>query len=259
MRIPALLTSCILIAPIGVSAQDLQYRSAMSFEIAGSPMQRPVQEITFSIKNKSVRMDMNIGDGKMTTFVDYANRKMIVLMPTGETMEHQLPAHVIPDSATATKVSEKLKIDDTGERTKFLGYDATRLLVSMKMDAFSSAMPGITPPKEGEELVSVIEAWIATDTLLTRIYDENIGAFSGGTPIPSEILAKTKFKGFPLRMTMVMGSAPSNAAISANDVIQGKANGFSPLMRMVNEVKEIKTAVLDPALFVVPKDSKPKQ
>ena len=269
MRISVLLTSFVFAGAIGANAQDLQYRSTFTAEMAGVSNPMGEREITMYVKGKLVRMEMESGLGmSMTAFVDYPNRKMIAVL-NDDVRELPLPVPDVSkmDSVAVRQAMEGFIIKETGETKEWYGYATKRMLTlapdftKMPGGADIAKMPGAPALGDNERLVMAGETWVATDTMLKRVYLENVTAMNSGLGgAPSVLTDLNKDFGFPIRMTMLLGRAPKTVNITAEEIIAGTAKDFQVMMRVVTETKEIKTGPLDPALFVAPKVSeKPKQ
>ena len=263
MRIPVMLTSLIFATTVGANAQDLQYRMNISTEIAGSPMKMPASDILFSIKDGKMRMDVELPSPRfdvatpevqMTALLDRANRKIIMLLPDGEIMEQALPTIPDVDTAAQAKLNETVVVQEKAELQTISGFETRRVLAMVDMPEFETPVPGMPTRNENERLIMISESWLSTDTLLARVYKAHESTLAaGGGLVGQTIPTAHKYNGLPVRTTMLLGVIPKNDKVSAEDVVAGKAPAFKLHMRTVLEMRDIKTGLLDSALFVVPK------
>ncbi len=142
---PALLLACALVVPAALTAATFEGKVTMQMS---SGQKAGAQDMTYSIKDDLVRIDMQIKDksgksagGMGGMIMDAKKQEMIMLMPQQQMyMVHSLAAPTGQPGAAhegADKVPE-YSLDKTGETETILGYKCEKFV--MKTDKSSTAM-----------------------------------------------------------------------------------------------------------------------
>lgn len=272
MRIPVLLTACVLLAGSRAAAQDLQYRMIMTVDMPAMRSQldnMPTPVITIYMKGTKMRTDTQVPMGNpdppalpeymnMSVIVDQAAGRMFMLDHREKAYEEQpfkLPGGELDSVQQRALAQMKHTMTETKDTQTINGYAVKRSLMTMEMPVMP--IPGAQPGGKG---LMIIENWSATESALVKAYESFrslVAAVQSPGPA-SAMLDQIADTGFPLRMTMTMLSIPDSGTYDVEKILKagGAAEGLQ--MRMVTEIKDIKIAQLDNSLFEVPKDYRKK-
>jgi hypothetical protein len=270
MRIPVLLTACMLMAAAGtVTAQDLQYRMIMKTDMPGMRVNTPMPQPTVSmyVKGTRMRIDTEVSIGmpdppalpevmKMSVITDAKAGKMFMLNHIDK--EYQEVPYSIStmnlDSAQRQQLSElKPNIKQTGDTLTINGYATKRFVATMEMPT----MPLPQMKQDSGKAMMIMETWTSSDAKLIEAHGlmrSTMATMQGQGDPTSALMNQVAGDGFPLRTTVLLLSVPPNAALDVDRALKAGAAAQGLQMRMVMEASDIKLVPLADALFEVPKD-----
>jgi hypothetical protein len=264
MKRAAIVSVLVLLASSAASSQDLQYRMSIRAEMPGmDKMNMPMPTMTVYHSGSKMRIESEIQvpttDSpvmpdfmEMVGIVDRAAGKMFLIDAAEKEYDERPFSVPQPDSAQLSAFSQG-QLKDTGDTLTINGYKTRRHLMSIELPFNPMAMPDSQKPGR---VLMLMETWTALDSTLAEAYrtlQALMPAMASGSP-DAAMLNQAVESGFPLRSTMLMVSLPDTGSYDVDRLLKAGAAAEGVQMRIVTEMKDIKTGKLDPALFVVPAD-----
>jgi len=259
MRTRVCFVVCIFLLAARVHAQDLRYRMITHLSMPAMPSMPDAPAMTMYAKGKSIRMDVEMPAGadhvmQASTIIDLEAQKVIVLQPSEKVyleQPFQLPRILLDSAATGSDGGAyRPKVFPTTDTQVIDGQATKRYLVTTELAA-PPAIPGLEL-QAGSRVIVVVEQWLSSDPRLAQPYEAFARVMQGGEGNPLSQLMAGMPKGFPIRSTMLMLQLPKDSAYDVESILKAGVTGPNVIMAVTTEAQDIRTDVLDAALFKVP-------